>query len=277
MNKILNHAIWGPAVKSGASIFIHDRIAEQIRKHPEAIAFVSDNEKFTYEELDARSTNISSLIKESIVEQNSFIGVSMNRSSRVIETLLGILKAGCAYLPLDPAYPKERLMDVLDDTRAPVVCVDSNFASLYTSSPAKVICLDNEKPTASILRPDSEALAKNPIAYVIYTSGSTGKPKGVCCLHEGVTNLLSDFQNRQPLGPGDICSWWTSLNFDVSVYEIFAPLVDGASVIVVPDSVRSSGPDLMDWLYEKGGNKRLHPSLHGRRPAAMGSKESRQE
>jgi surfactin family lipopeptide synthetase A len=252
MNKIRNHTIWGPSVKSGASIFIHDRIAEQIRKHPEAIAFVSDNEKFTYEELDARSTNISSLIKESIVEQNSFIGVSMNRSSRVIETILGILKAGCAYLPLDPAYPKERLMDVLDDTRAPVVCVDSNFASLYTSSPARIICIDHEKTIANIMRPDSGTDARNPIAYVIYTSGSTGKPKGVCCLHEGVTNLLSDFQNRQPLGPGDICSWWTSLNFDVSVYEIFSPLVDGASVIVVPDSVRSSGPDLMDWLYKKG-------------------------
>ena len=66
-----------------------------------------------------------------------------------------------------------------------------------------------------------------------------------------MTNLLSDFQNRQPLGPGDICSWWTSLNFDVSVYEIFSPLIEGASLIVTPDYVRSSGPDLMEWLCDQ--------------------------
>lgn len=251
MDKILNQALHGPALTSGASVFIHKRIAEQTSKNPKAPAFVSDHENLTYEELDVRSAYISNLIKEKIVQQNSFIGVSMNRSPRVIEALLGIMKAGCAYVPLDPAYPEERLMDILDDTGAPVVCVDSNFARLFGSSKAKIIDLDNEKEIVNPLSNASDISAENPVAYVIYTSGSTGKPKGVCCLHNGVTNLLSDFQNRQPLGPGDICSWWTSLNFDVSVYEIFAPLVCGACLIVAPDSVRSSGPDLMDWLYEK--------------------------
>ncbi|MFH0957906.1 MAG: amino acid adenylation domain-containing protein [Pseudomonadota bacterium] len=251
MDRKVNHAPYGPLVLSSESVFIHKRIAEQTRKNPDAIACVCGEQKLTYEELDLRSNRVSELVKESIVHPHTLVGVTMSRSSKVVEALLGIMKSGCAYVPLDPAYPEERLMDILEDTRAPAVCVDSNLSSLFASSSVKTISLDSETTSFHTISSDSGQVMDNPMAYVIYTSGSTGKPKGVCCLHNGVTNLLSDFQNRQPLGPGDICSWWTSLNFDVSVYEIFAPLVYGACLIVTPDSVRTSGPDLMDWLYEK--------------------------
>ena len=251
MDESINHAMWGPTVTSGASVFIHKRIAEQTRKNPDAIALFSDEEKITFKDLNVRANRICSLIQEFSDQKHAFIGVSMKRSSKLIETLLGILKAGCAYVPLDPAYPAERLSDILTDTCAPMVFADSDFSSLFAFSSAKIICPEAEEEVINYLPQSPSDKDDSPIAYVIYTSGSTGKPKGVCCRHEGVTNLLSDFQNRQPLGPGDICSWWTSLNFDVSVYEIFSPLVEGASLIVTPDYVRSSGPDLMEWLCDQ--------------------------
>ena len=113
MDEIINHAMWGPTVTSGASVFIHKRIAEQTRKNPEAIALFSDEEKITFEDLNVRANRICSLIQEFSDQKHAFIGVSMKRSSRLIETLLGILKANCAYVPLDPAYPAERLSDIL--------------------------------------------------------------------------------------------------------------------------------------------------------------------
>lgn len=250
MDNKLNHTLRGQTVVSAASVFIHELIEEQARKNPDSIALISDHERITYADLDMSANRICRLIQESASGEKAFVGVAMRRSPLLIQTLLGILKAGFAYIPLDPAYPEERLLDIITDTGAPIVCADSDLSGLFAASSAKVICMDDQDGLANFTHTSPLARTKNSIAYVIYTSGSTGKPKGVVCRHEGVTNLLSDFQNRQPLGPGDICSWWTSLNFDVSVYEIFSALVEGAALIVVPDSVRSSGPDLMKWFCD---------------------------
>lgn len=229
---------------------IHKRFQCHARKNPDSIAVTSGTEKLTYGELDRSSSGLAERLCTSGTGDNAIIGVSMEKSPLIVIALLGILKAGCAYVPLDPRYPGDRLTGMLDDAQIPVVITTSNLKGLFSDRKTIVLCLDECLDLSSVEIPSCKDTPSNPLAYVIFTSGSTGRPKGVCCTHKGVLNLLSDFQIRQPIGPGDICSWWTSLNFDVSVYEIFSPLIEGASLIIVPEHVRTNGSDLMDWLYQ---------------------------
>lgn len=240
----------GPEVFLPSDRSLHDAFVECAAAHPRALAVVSEDRHLTYQELDQRTTQLGRYLQGLGVGRGSFVGVCLGRSERVAVALLGILKAGAAYVPLDPAYPAERLRHITADTRSSVILVDDAFKVRFTGSPARLIALDRdfewlEEDPSPLPRTASEP---GSIAYVIYTSGSTGRPKGVCCHHFGVLNLLADFQDRQPLMPTDRCSWWTSLNFDVSVYEIFSPLTEGATLVVVPDSVRADAPLLMEWL-----------------------------
>jgi amino acid adenylation domain-containing protein len=175
----------------------------------------------------------------------------MDRSTQVITAILGTLLAGCAHVPLDPSYPVERLKDMTADTQSPLILTLSAYAPLFEGLGLTVRLLDQAVPISSKTAADLGPLSgPDSAAYVIYTSGSTGKPKGVVCHHRGVLNLLGHFQRIQPLSRGDRCSWWTSLNFDVSVYEIFAPLMEGGTMVIVPEAMRPDGPRFMAWLAE---------------------------
>ena len=220
---------------------------------PQTTAIIAEDRPITYQEIDAAANRLAGLLRDSGAAPGALIGVCMARRPDLIAVLLAILKAGCAYVPLDPSHPVDRLHDIVQDTQAPFVFADPEFNGLFVNSSAVVLSSLGTEP-APALRAGAPTQEwphnSDSLAYVIYTSGSTGRPKGVCCHHRGVLNLLSDFQQRQPIGVGDVCSWWTSLNFDVSVYEIFAPLVAGASLIIVPDSIRADAPLFMQWLYE---------------------------
>ena len=234
-------------------VCIHHLFAKQALKHPEAVAVVFEDERITYRELNEKSNQLARHLFNIGINHGAPAGLFLERSVEVITGVFGILKAGGAYVPLDPAYPKERLRHMIEDTRSPVILTQSRLKDLLPESKADVICLDTDWDRISgenTEDPESDA-EPDSLAYVIYTSGSTGTPKGVCCHHKGVLNLLTDFRNRQPLRVGDICTWWTSLNFDVSVYEIFSPLIEGATLIIVPESVRPDAPALMDWLHKE--------------------------
>src|SRR6185295_3820906 len=160
---------------------------------------------------------------------------------------------GAAYVPLDSNYPDERLNYMLADSGSTVLLTQQRLAQRVTVSNATVVSLDGDRDRwtrAEDQQPPNLTYSDNP-AYIIYTSGSTGRPKGVCCHHAGVLNLLADFQRRAPLAVGDNCSVWTSLGFDVSVYEIFSALLAGATLHIVSDELRSDFAKLADWLNEK--------------------------
>ncbi len=241
--------IYGPLVTQDSNLTIHERFSEKAGKFPKTLAVVSGNEKYTYEEVEKLSNFLAGKISALTEGKSNFVGISMERSALVVIGLLSILKAGCAYVPLDPSHPRDRLHDMLADTKAPTVITTSNLKQLFEDHGVLTLCVDDCLELTHNERSLRKDYDHESLAYVIFTSGSTGKPKGVCCFHKSVLNLLSDFQNRQSIGHGDVCSWWTSLNFDVSVYEIFSPLIEGATLIVAPESVRSSGPDLMAWIY----------------------------
>ena len=236
-------------------VCIHQRFEYQAQNHPEAVAVAFESKRLAYGELNQKANQLARYLRNLGVGPGTLVGLFVQKSFEVTTGILGILKNGCAYVPLDPAYPKERLQQMIEDIESPVILTLSNLKKMLPETKARVICFDTDWKRISKEKtdnPKSDATSDS-LAYVIFTSGSTGRPKGVCCHHKGVINLLTDFQNRQPLSSGDICSWWTSLNFDVSVYEIFSPLMEGATLIIVPESIRPDAPALMDWLHKEIG------------------------
>jgi amino acid adenylation domain-containing protein/non-ribosomal peptide synthase protein (TIGR01720 family) len=234
---------------------IHELFEAQVERVPAAVAVVDERQALTYAELNRRANQLAHHLQALGVGPDTPIGVCLDRSADVIVSLLGILKAGGAYVPLDPTYPLERLQFMLEDSQVPIVLTRQTLRSQLldpkskTQNP-KAIWLDTDQ--ARIAAADdtnpSSAVTSSSLAYILYTSGSTGRPKGVCCQHQGVINLLADFERQQPLGVGDACSWWTSLNFDVAVYEIFAPLLTGGTLHIVPEAVRAESARLIEWL-----------------------------
>lgn len=251
--KLTDHfSLRGPKAAFPREICLHQCFEIMVEKQPQALAIIAEDRSITYQELDAEANHLVSYLNNLGTRPGTLIGVCMKRHPQVIAVLLAILKAGCTYVPLDPNHPVERLIDTLEDTHAPFVFIDPDFKELFSNSSARLVSpadiefLHQERVGAAL----ASSCTPESLAYVIYTSGSTGRPKGVRCHHQGVLNLLSDLQRRQPIGMSDICSWWTSLSFDVSVYEIFSPLVEGASLIIVPESIRADASLFMQWLYE---------------------------
>ena len=237
---------------------IHELFTRQAFKTPDALAVVTDDGQLTYAELDRISSRLSYAVKSALGMNKGPVVVSLKRSAESIVALLGVMKSGCAYVPLDPAHPADRLYEILNDTNTSLILTESALKPLFIESGIRTLCLDEHFEVDESAETTAES-ASNSIAYVIYTSGSTGKPKGVCCKHAGVINLLSDFQKRSKLAPGDICGWWTSLSFDVSLYEIFSALLEGATLYVVPEDVRSDGPVFMEWLNQRGATSAYIP------------------
>lgn len=194
-------------------------------------------------ELDRRSLALAAVLRSHGAGRDVPVAICLERSPELIISILAVLRAGAAYVPLDPSYPLERLRFMLADCRAPVVIAAASCRSKFITE-AVVVSPDEALPVVRAWEPPRT----DDLAYIIYTSGSTGKPKGVLCPHRGALNMLDDAQRRRALGPGDACSWWTSLSFDVSIYEIFSPLICGATLVIVPEKIRLNASKLMDWF-----------------------------
>ena len=186
------------------------------------------------------------------------MGVCLTRGAALVVGVLATLKAGGAWVPLDPGYPRERLGAMLADSGARVVVAEPSTAlevpvGCVIVSPHQHAGHPTSRPVAPPGRPEQAA-------YVMYTSGSTGRPKGVVCPHRGVLNLLEDLACRAPLRPGTRASLWTSPSFDVSVYELFAALGSGGELVVVPEAARPSAEHLVGWLHaERIGSAYVPP------------------
>ncbi|WP_147093189.1 AMP-binding protein, partial [Myxococcus virescens] len=164
----------------------------------------------------------------------SLVGVCLERSVDMVVALLGVLKAGAAYVPVDPAYPKERLGWMLEDTGASVLLTHEKWKSVLPPSAARVVCLDSAAGEVAKQPVTKPAVRVGPesLAYVIFTSGSTGRPKGAMNAHGGVVNRLKWMQEEYGLGGTDVVLQKTPFSFDVSVWEFFWPLLAGAKLVV---------------------------------------------
>src|SRR5579859_5666021 len=237
---------------------LHQLFEQQVRIAPQAVAVIFENEKLenerlTYGELDRRANQLAHHLQGLGVGLESLVGICMKRSPDMLVGLLGILKAGAAYLPLDPAYPKERLAFMIADAGVKLVITQKELEE-RTSACARHVCLDSnwkEIEKGSGVSPAGASRPDN-LAYVIYTSGSTGKPKGVLIEHSGVINVIEASIKKFGIHPGSRVAQLGSLNFDVSVLEIFSALLSGATLVLVDSMVSMSGPELGRLLRENG-------------------------
>lgn len=231
------------------------RFEEQARRTPEAVAVRFRGTELTYAELDRRANQLGRHLQTSGVGPDVLVGVCLDRSPDLIVALLAAWKAGGAYLPLDPAYPKDRLTYMLADSRAPVLLTQIKFLSDFGCQDVRVICLDDPHEKNRIERccadaPQNTACPDN-LAYVIYTSGSTGRPKGVEVTHRSLLNHNLATARAYELTPGDAVLQFTPLSFDISVEEIFPSLLSGCAVVLRTDEAVSSVAHFVEFVRQE--------------------------
>jgi natural product biosynthesis luciferase-like monooxygenase protein len=221
----------GPSVQR-SGLLVHQMIGQQAARTPEAVAIVDARGQLTYRELDSSAGALASQLGSLGVGRGSVVGVYLDRSIHTVTALLGILKSGAAYLPLDPAYPSERLAFMRTDSRAKVVVSRRSLARDAARLGATIVCVDDQ--AASTLA-GPVAGSPDDLAYLIYTSGSTGKPKGVMLTHRNVDTF---FAAMDATFGGDGAGTWlavTSISFDISVLELLWTLTRGFRVVIRGD------------------------------------------
>jgi amino acid adenylation domain-containing protein len=229
-----------------ASASIQEPFEAQAVRTPDKVALVFERQTLSYGELNRRANQLAHHLQRLGVGPNVLVGLCIKRSLDMAVGLLGILKAGAAYVPMDPAYPKERLQYILEDSKASVVLTQDALVDGLPSFAGQVICLD--KDWAKIAR-ESE---KNPVtqvnpenlAYVLFTSGSSGKPKGVEISHRAVVNFLNSMREVPGMTAQDTLLSVTTLSFDIFGLEIWLPLTTGAKVVIASEDVARDGKEL---------------------------------
>ncbi|NIP26446.1 MAG: amino acid adenylation domain-containing protein [Phycisphaerae bacterium] len=243
---------------------IHQLFEAQVERTPEAIAAVFEGRKVTYRNLNAQANQLAHYLKQQGVQPEVLVGVCIERSIEALVALLGVLKAGGAYLPLDPTYPPDRLSFMLEDAQVSILLTKKKFLDLFPNRNVQVVCLDRDWELIAQESDDNlvnETTADN-LAYVIYTSGSTGIPKGVLALHRGAVNRFAWMWQQYPFEPGEVCCQKTSLNFVDSVWEIFGPLLQGVPTVIISDEVVKDPSRLIETLSaERVSRIVLVPSL----------------
>jgi amino acid adenylation domain-containing protein len=241
----------GTAAAAATAGTLHGLFQRQVDAHPDAQAVSGAGGTLSYRELDERANRLAWYLRTQGVGPEQVVGVSLTRSPRMVIAVLGILKAGAAYVPLDPGYPRRRVANMAEDARVRLVVTETGAAD-------EARFLGDEATAVRLVRLDTEAarIAEQPaarppeltgepnLAYVVYTSGSTGRPKGSVNEHGRVANSVLGMNGVYDLGPADRMLAISSLNYDMSVYEVFGTLAAGATV-VVPTDAEATDPELL--------------------------------
>ncbi|WP_259678844.1 non-ribosomal peptide synthetase, partial [Lonsdalea populi] len=243
---------------------IHQLFEAQAARTPDAVAVLFEARSLTYDELNRRANQLAHHLISLGVRPDDRVALCVERSLEMVVALLGILKAGAAYVPLDPGYPAERLAYMLDDAQPVALLTQSGLTAVHTDAVPVVLLDTGAFDAGRDSNPDPQALglSADNLAYVIYTSGSTGQPKGVMNAHRGLCNRLVWMQRAYRLTPDDRVLQKTPFSFDVSVWEFFWPLLFGARLVMArPDGHKDTG--YLARLIEDAGITTLHfvPSM----------------
>jgi amino acid adenylation domain-containing protein len=234
---------------------LHRQIAAQARRAPAAVALRCGGQELRYGELDRRANQLARLLLSLGIRRGDRVGIALERSFELVIGLLAILKAGAAYVPLDPGYPAERLGRMIEDARLPALLTTRALAGgLPPALPARRVLLDAESERIAA-QTDGEPPASagaDDLAYVIFTSGSTGRPKGAMNSHRAISNRLYWMQERFALAATDRVLHKTPIGFDVSVWELFWPLLCGASMVLAEPGAHADVAYLRDLVIAEG-------------------------
>ena len=231
---------------------VHTAFEEQVARTPDKIAIIDQTNRLSYRELNDLANRLARRLIDKGVGPGSLLGVSLNRSIEMVIALLGTLKAAAAYVPLDPAYPEQRLDFMVKDSEVNVVVTTSEFAELWGKHEVDTLIFDVENLSAGSEDTSNLSLpvAAEDCMYVIYTSGSTGRPKGVEGTHRASMNRFSWMWERYPFLDGEICCQKTFLGFVDSIWEIFGPLLQGVFSVILPDEALIDPAQLVQLLSE---------------------------
>ena len=235
---------------------IHELFEEQAARNPRAVALIHEKQSLTYTEVNARANQLARCLRDAGVGPDTLVGICVERSLDLVVGILGILKAGSAYLPLDPNYPAERLDYMLKDAAPAVLLIQERLRAHLPTTTAEVIALDSDGsriatyPTANL---ESRALGFRPdqLMYVIYTSGSTGTPKGVMVEHQNVVRLFTATHQWFDFNEHDVWTLFHSFAFDFSVWELWGALLYGGRLVVVPYLTARSPHDFYHLMCEE--------------------------
>ena len=217
--------------------------AAQVMRTPEAVALSCEGASWTYRELEEAANRLAHLLADHGVGPGGCVGLLVPRSARAVVAILGVLKTGAAYVPIDPGLPAARIGFMVADAAPLAALTTSGLADRLDGHDLVVIDIDDpavdSQPGTALPCP-----APDDIAYLMYTSGTTGVPKGVAITHHNVTQLIDSLDVGLEPGPERVWSQWHSLAFDFSVWEIFGALLGGGRLVVVPEAVVRSPEDL---------------------------------
>ncbi len=233
---------------------IHQLFESQVEQTPDNVAVNFESKQLTYQELNQRANKIAHYLQTLNVGPEVMVGICLERSLDLVTGLLGILKAGGSYLPLDPAYPQERLAYMIEDSQIPVLLTQQHLLEGLPECKADVVCLDTDWETItkqSEENPKTGVTAEN-LAYTLYTSGSTGKPKGVQIAHRAVVNFLNSMRQEPGLTEQDVLLAVTTISFDIAALELYLPLIVGARIVLVRREVASNAAELLKTLAKSG-------------------------
>ncbi|HEX7893794.1 MAG TPA: amino acid adenylation domain-containing protein, partial [Terriglobales bacterium] len=238
---------------------LHQLIEQQAERTPEAIACIEPRDgepdrTINYRELNGRANQLAHFLRRNGIGAKQKVGIYIDRSLEMMIGLLGIQKSGAAYIPLDPAYPADRVRMTLEDAQPAIVVTRQSLCDSLPNGSAKVVCIDSDWAEIS---PESDA---NPpsintpddLVYIIFTSGSTGRPKGVQVRHRGVVNLLTSMSKTLNMGPGDVFPALASFAFDMCIPELYLALVSGGQVVIGKRGLAANGEELSALLRRLG-------------------------
>ncbi|WP_231119870.1 amino acid adenylation domain-containing protein, partial [Mycobacterium colombiense] len=225
------------------AVSIPEQFAVQVARMPGAVAVSFEGRGLSYRELDGLSDRLARLLVGRGVGAGCVVGLLCSRSAEAIVAMLGVLKAGAAYVPLDPGVPAARMEFLLADAAPVVVLTTGGLGERLDGFEVVVIDFGElavgAGPVSALPLPDP-----GDVAYLIYTSGTTGVPKGVAVTHHNVTELMASLAARVPVGAGRVWSQWHSYSFDISGWEIWGALLNGSRLVVIPDAVVRSPDEL---------------------------------
>jgi amino acid adenylation domain-containing protein len=227
---------------------------EQAVRHPDKTAVSSGGSSVTYDQLNRRANRLAHYLSGRGMKQKMLMGVCQERGIDMLISVLGVMKAGCAYVPIDSGFPVQRIAMMIEDSGLHALLTTSDLAEILFAGRDDLILTDLQSPVISKSLDSNPQTRPDPqdVAYIIYTSGSTGRPKGVQIPHRGLTNFLCSMANEPGLHEQDVLLAVTTLSFDISGLELYLPLIRGACVVIAEHDTAVDASALSDLIEDSG-------------------------
>jgi len=244
---------WNDTAAEYPAKCVHELFEEQAKISPDAMAVVFENERLSYRELNERANRLAHHLRRQGVGTETRVGLWLDRSLELAVGILGILKSGAAYVPLDSEFPASRLKFILEDAKVEYLFTQTSFREVIESEKINLICVDAKDPELDKIEstnPDLKAEVDS-LAYVLFTSGSTGQPKGVAMPHRALSNLIEWHRRHSRLGQASRTLQFASATFDVSFQEMFSTWIGGGTLVLVDKETRRNPVALLRYIADE--------------------------